>query len=486
MEDEQTDLLKYFLYKTDPVFFMKDALDLIVKDFHEEWVMNYQTNNYLSLNAPRGHGKTTILGGYIIWLIVNNPNIRILIVTCNQNKADEMMSYIQWHLENNPKIENFFGEQKGYPWSTSKLKVAKAGHTKDGGFEIHKEPTLQVLGVSSSSVSSHYDMIILDDIMDEKNSRTPTQRGNVFSWYESTLTPMLEPGGKIFNICTRWHQNDIHNYLTKKPMFKEAVYKALIHEPEDDDDKPIVLWEERMPYYDQELPDGRVITGLKTIREANGAVAFEMQYQNNIAQTEDSPIRQEWVDAAKERYVKGEFAHPSPSFTYYMGVDLASEGKDTDYFAITIIGIDEQKNIHVVKSIQTKKSMSNQLNLIRELDHVWNPAKIGVESVASQKIITDEWQKTTLPIVAMKSSWVNNHWSRVQRLSVLFETGRILMNPYDTGTLELECISFPRGAHDDAVDSLSFAVQLCDEGKTMDWDKVRSIVTAKRRWNVKT
>ena len=474
--DESLNELKLARYILNPALFIKEILGFEVKDFHKEWIDAIEKNNYLVLLAPRGHGKTTIIGGYIIWKIITKPDIRILIVTVNQQKADEMMSIIRENLATNEKIIKYFGEQIGSIWSNSRIRVKNAGIK-------HKEPTLQVLGLTSSQISSHYDLIILDDIVDEKNSATEHRRNSLISWYNNTLTPMLEPGGKIIDVGTRWHASDIHSYLSNLDIYKTLTYKAIIQEPtqENPDIEPKVLWPERFPYED-EIRDNKLIIGLKTIREKNiGRVAFAMQYQNEIIQTEDSPIKLEWVEQAKERW--DELNIP-PNIKRYIGVDLASKTEKGDYFSITVIGKDEGNNIYVLDSIRDRLTMAQQLEVIKEMDRIWEPISIGIESNAAQKIITDNWiESTSLPIVQLKSSWINDKWSRVQRLSVLFETGRIILKPSLVHLID-ELIEFPRGKHDDSIDSLSFAIQVSERDERVDWNEILNVISAKKSWSL--
>jgi len=469
--------LKILQYTSSCADFMRDILGLDVRPFHEEWLDLFERYNFLVLLAPRGHGKSTIIEGYIIWKIILNPDIRILIVTMNQNKADEMMSFIQRHLAYNEKLIELFGEQKGDVWSQSKIRVK--GQGQSGKYK--KEYTLQVQGVDSSQISSHYDLIILDDVVDKKNSATEHRRRELIDWYNTTLVEMLEPGGKIFDIGTRWHANDLHAYLSSLPIYETRVYKAVIKEPENGGEAE-VLWPEKHPWEDT-IINGNLVVGLKTIRDKHiGKTAFALQYQNEILQTADSPFKMEWIEEAKSRYEKTVI--PS-DIVRYMGVDLASKGTSTDNFSATVIGIDQYGNIYVLENIVANASMGRQLEIIKELDAKWNPAKIAIESTATQKIITDEWiQQTNLPIIPMKSSWVNDKWSRAQRLSVLFETGRIYLNP-DLYTLIDELIEFPRGAHDDTIDSLSFAIQASQNKKEVDWDKVLRVVSSKSKWTLK-
>ena len=464
---------------TDCVFFINYYLDYLVEWFHIEWINAFENNNFVCLLAPRGHGKTYLVAGYIIWKIITQPNIRILIVTVNQNKASEMMTTVKNNLEFNTKLTDTFGEQVGNLWSSDKIRVKKAGWT-------HKEPTLQVLGVNSSQVSSHYDMIVLDDVVDDKNVATEHKRGEVIRWYDGTLFPQLEPAGKIFNIGTKWHMADFHSYIERDKTFVIKKYKAIIKEPGVGgvplNAKPEVLWPFRFPYEDEwridEKGNKKLYVGLKTIRDKKiGSIQFAMQYQNEVIQTEDSPIKQEWIQSAINKY---ETLESMPDYMEkYMGVDLASQGKESDYFTIVVIGLDNLNNMYILDCYRDKLSMTNQLDEIYKHDKFHNPIKIGVESVAGQKIIVDEWKEdSTLPIIPMKSSWVNDKWTRVNRLSVLFETGRVFL-PKRFIHLTDELLEFPRGEHDDCIDALCFAYQSADKGKVTDWKKIINIIKSR-------
>jgi predicted phage terminase large subunit-like protein len=460
MNPDNFDILKYSL---KPVPFITEVLNLDCRDFHDEWIELFENNNFISLQAPRGHGKTTIIGAYIMWRIVRDPDIRILIVTINQDKADEMMTFIQHHLEGNEKIIEVFGEQRGYSreWSRSTLRVMRAGKS---GF-AHKEPTLTVLGITSSMVGGHYDLIVLDDITDQKNSRTEYRRQELVRWYNLTLMPMLEPEGKILSIGTRWHENDIHHYLETSSGFTHKRYQAII-----DDEKKKVLWPERFSY-----------NKLQEIKQSVGSVGFELQYQNNIISSGESPIKMEWIQISTEN-----FKMITPPFETYIGVDLASKGDESDYFVITVVGV-KDGCVFVLDGLRTKASLFRQFELIKSYDAKWQPSKIGIESAAQQKIITDQWMDMgTLPIVPIKSSSSNDKNIRVQRLSVLFETGRVLLNPVLTSWID-ELIMYPRGMYDDTIDSLAFAIQSSqiEEDSEVDWESVKNMIASTRNHVIK-
>jgi len=203
-----------------------------------------------------------------------------------------------------------------------------------------------------------------------------------------------------------------------------------------------------------------------------GSVAFHMQIQNEIISSENNPIKKEWLEASISNYKM-----VTPPYRTFIGVDLASKGNDSDFFTISVV-LEKDYKIYLVDGVRTKASLHKQLELIKSMDFKWKPNKIGIEQAAQQKIIIDEWMDTTtLPIIPVKPSIVNDRISRVDRLSVLFETGRIFVNPQLTNWVD-ECAVFPNGAHDDCIDSLSYAIQASQDGieEQTDWRSVAEMV----------
>jgi len=462
---------KMLLYSTNCEEFIKDILGLDVKWFHREWLELFEKHTHIALLAPRGHGKSILVGAYILWRILRNSLVRVLIVTINQDKANEMMGFIQNHLMTNEKLKEIWGDLKDpINWSKTSITVRNIS----GKVKTHREPTLDVVGVTASMVGGHYDLIILDDITDQKNSRTPGRREDLVRWYNMTLTPMLEPEGKMISIGTKWHEIDIHNTFLKDSTFKSRTYDAIRFEPNEEQlkkgQKPQVLWPERWSY-----------EKLMKIKSQIGSVAFSMQYRNQIVSAEDAIIQWEWLERARNG-----FRYIEPPYKVYMGVDLASKGTETDFFSLSVIAI-KDGFVYLMDGYRGDLSMKNQFKIILEYDRKWRPSKIGVDSAAIQKAITDQLieDNPTLPIVPIKPSIVNDRMSRVQRLSVLFETNRIFLKP-DLVIYADEISMFPRGAHDDTIDSLSFAIQASniEEESGLDWERMPNLITSRSSKNV--
>jgi len=476
LSDEQRDILRY---SVDIEAFINEVLGpyhnppLHVYKFHKEWLDYFQNERYFMLLAPRRHGKTSMIGAYIIWRILLNPSITVFIITLNQDNADKMMSFIKDHLERNPRIKDLWGEQRGYrEWSQSKIRVAKQG------LGI-REPTVTVQGVDSSMIGSGYDLIVLDDITNDKNSRTETLRSRLRDRYRSVILPMLKPDGQILVVGTRWHYDDIYHTLMESG-FKHKIYRAIIEHPKEG--KPAkVLWPEKWTYD----------TLINERKAAMGNTLFAMQYQNEVLPAEDAKIRLEWItsnyytetESGKYKIIRdGTIINPD-SLRIYQAYDLSAarnRKEKGDWFVGITIGIDDSGHIFILHMHRNKETFFRKLETINELYHTYTPIKIGIEANAMQKEIRDAMSGllSQLPIVPVKTS--TSKEARFERLSVLFEQGKIHLPKNKYPELVEELIQVPKGEYDDCVDALAFAVSVSGRSKPKDWKAVSDLIITKR------
>jgi phage terminase large subunit-like protein len=476
-DETQLNILKY---SNDPVLFTTDLIGLECADFHQEWLKAFQENRYVVLLAPRGHGKTSIVGSYLLWRIVRDRTIRALIVTINQDKANHMMTFVQENLERNTKLIDLFGDFKGNSeWSRNQFRVKQPK-----GFSVpHPEPTLKVLGVGSGIISAHYDLIILDDITDDENSRTELRRTALENWYDGPLVGTFIADTSVIDIGTRWHENDIHSYLMRKSGYKTFRYKALINEPDKDGKGAKVLWPTARPWDETMAKEYELASdtlNLKFIREHQGEYYFAMQYQNEIIPTGVSKFKQEWIKSSTERYKKLDGILPS-NLKKYIGLDFGGEDVNSDWGVSVVVGIDEKGDIYILDLTRTHSTVNRQLDNMMSLDEKWHVSKIGMEASAQQKYLVSDAKRNnpSLPIIPIKSSTINNKDTRVDRLSILFETNRMYLNPNLLNLID-ELSLYPRSKNDDCLDALSFAIEASQNSNIINWKDVPNVIFHKK------
>lgn len=190
--------------KAGPAFFVREVLGYEFPDFQRRWLQFQRKNPETLILAPRGHGKSTICTiAYSLWKLVRDADTRILIVSNTADQADALAGEIKAQTETNPALCTLFGNMQGKIWRRNQFTLA--GRTRIG-----KETSVTSIGVEGAIISRHYDVIILDDVVDEENSQSRRARGKLRTWYAKVLLPCLEPDGEMHVLGTRYHPQDLY------------------------------------------------------------------------------------------------------------------------------------------------------------------------------------------------------------------------------------------------------------------------------------
>lgn len=171
------------------------------------------------LVIPRGCFKSSIASiSFPIWLLINDPNRRILIDSELYTNSSRFIREIRGHLESK-HMTDLFGRFVGPTWSESEIIIAQ--RTK-----VYKEASITASGIGAQKTSQHYDFIIADDLSSIDNSMTEDQREKVYDHYRLYIS-LLEPGGTIVVIGTRFSHGDIIQYILDNEINPEQK-KGLI------------------------------------------------------------------------------------------------------------------------------------------------------------------------------------------------------------------------------------------------------------------
>ena len=174
--------------------------------------------------APRGSAKTTWPNTILFsWLISNRPDLRVGLFSQKDRKAEAMSSAIKTTISENENHISVFGDLrntakwtdsewfvKGSPWTGSKDRTMIAGGAN-----------------SSSGVSKRFDIILLDDILDEGNTYTLDQREKIETWFWKSLKPTLVPNGSVIVLGTRWTEGDLYEKMIESNKWPSLVIPAI-------------------------------------------------------------------------------------------------------------------------------------------------------------------------------------------------------------------------------------------------------------------
>ena len=435
-----------------------------LQPLHASIIHNVSDNQASMDLAPRGHGKSTIGDvDFCITKVLRNPDIRIMIGSKTQTQASAFLKEIRTHFEQNVNLIRIFGD-----WKKSRDNVWNDKEfTVNRRTVIKKEATVSALGASGAVVSKHFDIIIGDDLVGFENARTEAQRKVLKEWFYSSLYPTLEPDGEIHILGTRYSPMDLYEDLIKSKNYKVNVQQAITVK----DGQEYSLWESKFS-----------LEKLRSIREEAGLIIFNMQYQNNTELAKGKIFKYKYFKHFEEYDIDYDLNRvrvkvlDSQGVPYwipvriYMGADLAiseDETSNNDYFVLTVIGVDKNKNVYVLDYLKERLTFNAQLNAI--LDYGKNKfpmvERIGVETVQYQKSLAQEIRRLSLlPVINIQTS--KDKVTRAMRRSALFENGKVW---FRIGMDDLEecLLLFPEVAHDDLFDGLDFALTVADQGNSV-------------------
>lgn len=159
---------------------------------------------------PRGTFKSSVgVVGYAIWLLLSNPNLRILIDSEKYENSKNFIREIKGKLEA-ASVTRIFGQFRGTNWNEGEITILQRTKTL-------KEASITASGIGAGKTGQHYDVIIHDDLNTEENSQNPEQRKKIIRHYQMN-TSILEPEGTLVIIGTRYAVDDVIGFVLENEI----------------------------------------------------------------------------------------------------------------------------------------------------------------------------------------------------------------------------------------------------------------------------
>lgn len=188
---------------------------------------------HLAVSMPPRHSKSSMVTlAFPLWLIFQNPDLNILVVSNTDDLAQKFgIDLRELILLHGPKFNVYLS---GVKHSSTHLKFCdKNGKLYNG--------SIRLTGASGSITGQDADYIIVDDpYKGLEEEFTPSALLKKIEWFKRIIIQRIEPFTKLLVLHTRWHSNDLIGYFKKKLKedFKFISFPAI-----KDDGKP--LWPEQ-------------------------------------------------------------------------------------------------------------------------------------------------------------------------------------------------------------------------------------------------
>ncbi len=241
--------------------------------------------------------------GRVLWELGRNPSLRIAIVSNTQEQASKIIRALAKYIEHSEELHLIFPElRKGETWTTTQLTVQRP--------TVSKDPSVQAFGVHGNILGARIDLLILDDVLDYENCRTPKLRQDLWDWYHATLSGRLTRDAKALVIGTAFHPDDLLHRFAQQQGWHAVRYPVI------DPKTGRPRWPERWS-----------MARIEEKRTSTPPIEFARQMLCVARDDSQSRWKQQWIDNALRRGADKVLAHAlehiPPGCRVYTGVDLA-------------------------------------------------------------------------------------------------------------------------------------------------------------------
>lgn len=309
------------------------------------------------------------------------------------------------------------------------------------------------VGVGGSPIGRGADLMIIDDpVKSYADAMSPLVRERVKEWWTGTMASRVEPGGAVILIMARWHEDDLAGFLLKEApeQWRELRLPAICDDPAHD---PLgrlageALWPERWPVEALEQRRREVSLTL-------GEVIWMAQYQQRPVPPGGGMFPEKaWQFMAPHEVPD----HPHSGLQWVRAWDLAATQDAGDWtvgarmarlpdgrFLIADVVRGQWDSLRVRAEISAAADRDPRRTAI-ELPQ--DPGQAGKDQAVQLVSLLAGHQVRTRPVTGSKEVRAVGYAAQQQAGNL------VLVEAPWNGAWIAEHAAFPRGGHDDQVDT---------------------------------
>lgn len=409
----------------------------------------FSKNKRLVVNMPPQHSKTSMITlAFPLWLIMQDPNTKILIVNNSAGLSETFGIQIR-------DLVRRYGEKFGLFLSDDKQSNRYIMFANRDGENY--SGSIRLVGAGASNITgTPVDYIIIDDPYSGFSDITPSALEKSIEWFKTIILQRLREASKLLILHTRWHSNDLSGYLQENyPNNYEFVVFPAIKE----NGKP--LWD----YYSIET--------LRKREEEMGTRLFEAIYQQNPLDETGDFFDIDRINFETDNYNQNTAHVISRCRSWDFAYTSDDPKKDSDYTAGAYMYLNYRNEIVLSDLVYGKfgDDLINQVRSTARRDGVNVPIlmETGTTGNASE-FLYKEYKKYLKGYNTKQSLPIGSKADRATPLKDLILDGNFRINIFNDELREdilKQFKAFPNGSHDDIIDAIAYGVQyLLNSGGT--------------------
>jgi hypothetical protein len=170
----------------------------------------------LALLVFRSAGKSTLVGVFCAWLLLNQPDLRILVLAAEHDLARKMVRNVKRIIERHP-LTRALVPRRADQWAADQFTVARALTRRD--------PSLLARGIAANITGSRADVVICDDVEVPNTCATPNRRAELRQRLRE-IEYVLVPGGLQLYVGTPHSYYSLYVEEARRELGEEVPFLA--------------------------------------------------------------------------------------------------------------------------------------------------------------------------------------------------------------------------------------------------------------------
>ena len=395
-------------------------------------VADHPEGNKLCIVAPPGSGKTTLMVGFMAYMIGRLKDDHFGLFSYADQVGWARSRAVKELLVGSKPYHVAFPDIGPSPakWGDKEF-IVKRKKLGD------PHPTLRAGGMKSSVVAYRLDGRLVDDPHDPKDAATPTLREKVFDNYEKALRTRLTQKAWQVVIGTRWADDDFIGQLTKQKGWRVLHTQAI------------------RPNGTSYWPDGYSHEYLASIRFESPSL-FAIQYMGDTTGGETGIIQRISTYNDSPSTVLD-----SRDLLIGAGWDTAFKEKQQNDFTVGYIGgLDPDGRIYILDRVKGRWGLPGLLDQLSRAYVTYGPAYVWIEDAASGTPAIQALMESSPHIPTVPVAYRGGKTTRAHALAPFLHGGHVL---FPKGAdwykdAEYSLTHFPHIRHDDDIDALFMLV----------------------------
>lgn len=427
-------------------------LDLIDRELVE--LFDGTDDRNLMIFCPPQEGKSQKVSRRTpAWLLSHDPTLRIAIVSYQAKKAERWGKAVRRDIANHPELGLTL---------MSDSRASDNWETTAGGGMVS-------VGIEGGITGLPADVLIIDDpVRGRAEAESATYREAAWDWWESNGSTRLSSRGRVLLMMTRWHEVDLAGMLLKnEPGSWRVVSIPAIATAGD----PLG----RRPGEELVSVQARKRGHFKELQAKRSAYAFNSIYQQTPVAAEGNLFKRQdfryWQQMPADRSWHGVMAGQRVDLGgrtvmlddcwRFITVDLAASKKTSaDWTVASAWAISPDGDLVLLDRNRGRLEEAEHWDHVRPLQQRWHADTVFIEQSFISTTLAVDATAAGIPVQPLTAD--TDKITRAIPATNRLRQGRVWF-PAHVDWLDEWCdelASFPSAAHDDQVDTLSYAARV--------------------------